>query len=121
MARQTLTKLTAPGSFPALPLTADSADLPMTAADTSNKEQFVATGKDLIVAHNTGASAYTVTITSVADGRNRRTGDITSYSIGAGEYAAFGPFEKAGWMQTDGKIYLEANNTAVKFGVVALP
>lgn len=121
MARQTLTKLTPGGSFPSIPLTANSADLPMTAADAVNKEQFAATGKDLVIAHNTGASPYTVTITSVADGRTKRTGDIATYSIGAGEYAAFGPFEKLGWAQADGMIYLEASNASVKFGVVALP
>lgn len=121
MARQTLSKLTALGSYPVLPLTANSADLPMTAADATNKEQFVATGKDLIIVHNTGASAYTVTVTSVLDVRNNRTGDIATYSLGAGEYAAIGPLEKMGWMQSDGKIYIEASNAAVKFGVVALP
>lgn len=121
MARQTLSKLTALGSYPVLPLTANSVDLPMTAAIVADKEQFVSTGKDLIVAHNTGAGAHTITITSVADGHTKRTGDVTAYSIGAGEYAVFGPFEKAGWMQSNGKIYLEANDAEVKFGVVALP
>lgn len=120
MARQTLSKLTSLGNFPSIPLTANSADLPMTAANTTDKEQFVASGRDLIIIHNTGASAYTFTVTSVADGRNKRTGDIATYSLGAGEYAAIGPLEKDGWMQNDGKIYLEASNAAVKFGVVAL-
>jgi len=121
MARYTHTKLIALGSYPALALVANSADLPMTAANATDKQEVVMTGKDLIVAHNTGAGARTVTITSVADGRNKRTGDITSYSIGAGEYAVFGPFEKAGWMQSNGKLYFEAEHAEVKFGVVALP
>jgi hypothetical protein len=120
MPRQTLTKLTALGTFPALPLTANSADLTMTAADATNKEQFVASGNDLIIAHNTGASTRTITVTSVADGQTKRTGDITTFSLGAGEYAAFGPFGKQGWMQADGKIYLEASHAEVKFGVVQL-
>jgi len=120
MARQTLTKLTALGTFPALQPAANSADLTMTAADTVNKEQFVASGNDLIIAHNTGASPHTITVTSVADGQTKRTGDITAYSLGAGEYAALGPFAKQGWVQADGKIYLEANHAEVKFGVVQL-
>src|SRR5689334_19627624 len=110
MARQTLTKLTVLGSFPTLPITANAADLPMTAADATNKEQFVLDGKHIIIAHNTGAGARTVTLTSVADAGNARTGDITAYSIGAGEYAAFGPFDRQGWMQTAGYMYIEAEH-----------
>lgn len=121
MPRQTLPKLIVGGNYPSLPLTANSADLPMTAADVVNKEQFVATGKDLTIAHNTGISTRTITITSVADPKNRRSGDITTYSLGAGEYAAFGPFEREGWMQSDGNIYLEASHADIKFGIVTLP
>lgn len=121
MARQTHTKVTALGSYPALALVAHSVDLPMTAAIVADKEQVVMSGNDLLVAYNSGGAPYTITITSVAEGRTKRTGDITAYSLGAGEYAVFGPFEKSGWMQTDGKLYFEANNALVKFGVVGLP
>lgn len=120
MARATLTKLAALGSKSAPYATANAADLPMTAADASNKNQFAVGGNDLVIAHNTGASAYTVTVTSVADPQYGRTGDIAAYSIGAGEYAVFGPFNMAGWLQTDGYVYLEASNASVKFGVVQL-
>jgi len=92
----------------------------MTAADATNKEQFFSTGKELVIAHNTGVSTRTITITSVASARNNRTGDITTYSLGAGEYAALGPFEREGWMQSDGYIYLEASHADVKFGIVTL-
>lgn len=115
MARQTLTKATAPGAY----ATAGAA-ITMTAADTVNKEQFVSTGKELVIAQNTGGSPYTVTINSVAD-EYGRTGDVTAYSVAAGAIAVFGPFPVHGWRQSDDKIYLEANNTAVKFGVIALP
>ena len=121
MPRATLTKVTAPGNNPVLPITANAVDLPMTAANAANKEQFVASGKDLIIAFNSGAGARTVTITSVADPKNNRTGDITTYSIGAGEYAVFGPFNREGWMQSDGYIYIEAEHAEVKWGVITLP
>jgi len=121
MARYTHVKTTALGNFPALALVANSVDLAMTAAVAADKEQTVMSGKDLVIAHNTGAGARTVTFTSVANGQDKRTGDITTYSIGAGEFAVFGPFEKSGWMQTDGKLYFEAEHAEVKFGVVALP
>lgn len=115
MARQTLTKSSAPGSYATAGVV-----VTMTAADTVNKEEFASTGKELVIAHNTGASPYTVTITSVAD-EYGRSGDITAYSIAAGVIAAFGPFPVHGWRQSNDKIYLEANNIAVKFGVIVLP
>lgn len=120
MARATLTKTTALGKWGDYSV-ANSADLTMAAADASNKNQFVATGNDLVVAHNTGGSAYTVTVTSVEDPVTGRTGDVSAYSVGAGEYAVFGPFSMYGWVQSDGFIYLEASNASVKFGVVVLP
>jgi hypothetical protein len=121
MARQTLTKSTAQGNFPTLQPAANSLDLIMTAADATNKEQFVASGKDLIIFHNTGVSTRAVTFTSVVDPKNNRPGDVTAYSIGAGKYGHFGPLTREGWMQTDGYIYSEASHADVKFGVITLP
>jgi hypothetical protein len=108
------------GAFPTIPLTVTSADLIETAADATLKQSTVLTGRELIIAHNTGAGARTVTFTSVADERGR-TGDITTYSIGAGKIAVFGPFTRAGWMQSGGLIYYEAEHAEVKFGVIRLP
>ncbi len=119
MAKVTLTKTNLPGSYPATPLVADSADLVLTAASVASKNQFAPTGKEIIVAYNSGGSPYTVTINSVAD-ENKRTGDITTYSIGAGEIAVFGPVLLDGWRQSDGYIYLEASNAAVKFAVISI-
>ncbi len=119
MARTTLTKTNLPGSYPATPLTADAADVVWTAADVANKNQFLPTGKEIILARNSGAAPYTVTINSTADQHNR-TGDITTYSIGIGETAIFGIVPLDGWRQSDGFIYLEASNVAVLFAVVTL-
>lgn len=118
MARVTLTAYAPLGTLGTL-YTAGAADLTMTAADASNKQQVVHSGKVLVVAHNTGASAYTITITSTVDYAGR-TGDVSAYSLGAGEYAVFGPFDLDGWVQTDGKLYFEASNASVKFAVVDL-
>lgn len=114
MPRTDLTKITAPGS-----IQYTGTVLTMTAADVANMNQFTASGKDLIIAHNTGASPYTVTVTSIADPYGR-TKDIAAQSLAAGEYRVFGPMETVGWTQTDGKIYLQASNASVKFGVIAL-
>lgn len=117
MARTSLTPLTALGAYGTY--SANAADVTMTAADVANKNQATMSAKLLLIAHNTGGSAYTVTVDSVADPYGRE-GDITTYSVGAGEYAVFGPFEPAGWRQSDGKLYFEASNAAVKFGLVRL-
>lgn len=121
MARSTLVKTTAPGNFPTLQPSAGSLAVTMAATVVADKAQFLASGKDLVICRNTGGSPYTVTITSVASAKNNRTGDITSYSIAAGGIAVFGPFEREGWMQSDGYVYVEANNVAVEFGVITLP
>lgn len=118
MARTSLTKTTALGAYGTY--SAAAAKLTMTAADVANMNQVTFGGEDLVIAHNTGGSPYTLTITSVADPFGR-TQDITTYSIPAGEYAIFGPFKAAGWLQSDGKLYLAASNASVLLGVVKLP
>lgn len=101
---------------------ANELDLTMVAADAVNGNSFVCTGREILIAHNTGASARTLTISSVA-GDDGRTGDINAYSIGAGEYAYFpqGLTQKRGWIQTSGVINVLANNAEVKLGILRLP
>ena len=118
MARTALTKTTALGAYGTY--SAGAADMTMAAADTVDQNSFVFAGKDLVIAHNTGGSPATITINSVSDPYGR-DGDISAYSLGAGEYAVFGPFDAAGWLQSDGSMYLEASSADVKFGVVKLP
>lgn len=115
MARTTLTKTEAKKNGYGSTLVA----LTMAAADTTNQNDFVAEGDDLIVIHNTGGSPYTVTINSVADPFGR-TQDVNAVSVPAGEYRIFGPLKTLGWMQSTGKIHLEASNAAVKFGIIKL-
>lgn len=117
MPRATLTKKTAPGPY--ADLVATAADLTMVAANVADKNQFHCGHRDLVFAHNTGVTPHTITITSAPD-EYGRSEDITAYSLGAGKYAVFGPFEPHGWQQTDGYIYLEADHAEIKLGIVAL-
>ena len=95
--------------------------LTLTAWDAANGNRFLSTGKELLLVQNTHASTtYTVTVTSVADALGR-TKDIAAFSMVAQALAIFGPFDSLGWMQTDGYIYIDANNAAVKFQVITLP
>ena len=118
MARTTLTKTQAKGPFPTLPVAADGLDLLLTAADVANKNQFLPGGNDVVVMQNSGAAPYTVTLTTAPDAQNR-TGDISTYSLAAGDIACI-VIKTAGWVQADGFVYLEASNAAVKFGILAL-
>lgn len=116
MARVTMT----PTDLSATDAQTDGVSVTFTAADATNKQQVTLTGREIIIAHNTGAGARTVTITSVADDMGR-TGDITADSIAAGGYHAYGPFPLEGWEQTDGKLYFEASHAEVEFAILRTP
>jgi len=109
----------APLSYPTLQPAANALDITLTAADATNKQQTPLSGPIAIVAYNTGVGARTVTFTSVKDARNR-TGDITAYSIGAGEMAILKFPSTEGWIQTDGMLYYEAEHAEVKFAAISL-
>lgn len=118
MARVTVPKNLAPGSYGIAGVT-----LTETAADTSNFNQFLMTGAELLLARNSnaGSTAHTVTITSVTDDRGR-AGTITAESIAAGAAHAFGPFtKKLGWAQSNGYLYFQANHAEILFSVIQLP
>jgi len=92
----------------------------MSAADAVNGNDVLATNDMLVVAQNTGGSAYTVTITSKPLAGFDRQGDVSAVSLAAGEIRLF-RLTKNGWMDsTSKKIAFSANNSAVKFSVVDL-
>jgi hypothetical protein len=100
---------------------AGAADFTFAAGATST-DTFACTGRQILLAYNSGASPYTVTISSVSDEQNR-SGDITTYSLAAGDYAVFGIglTNSPGWKQTDGTIIVDVENAAVKWAVLTLP
>ena len=121
MARGVITPVTPLGSYN--PYVADAANvvpaaMSGSAGDDGNK--FVASGKDLVLVEETAGAGQTITFSSVNDPYGR-TGDITTYALGANEFAVFGAFNVVGWRQTDNNIYFEANSANVKVVVVALP
>lgn len=128
MARTTLTKTTLNSAYPALPITALSADLNFqasTGSSGSNGNQFAwgDSARLLLIAINTGVSARTVTITSKVDPYNR-TGDITAYAVAIGALAA--PIasawilERQGFYQSDGMLYCEASHAEIKFACIPI-
>ena len=118
MARTVLTKKALLGPYGDYSVAQSATLTNLTAADVANKNMFVAGSSDLIVAINTGGSPYTVSVTSVADAFGR-TKDIATYSLAAAEIALI-QIAPPGWKQSDGNIYLEASNVAVKFAIVPL-
>lgn len=114
-----LTPVTIIGPFAAV--SAGAADFTWTAGDTGT-DTFACTGREILLAYNSGGSPYTITITSVDD-QFGRSEDITAYSLAAGDYAVFGVglTNSPGWKQTNGTIIVDVENAAVKWAVLKLP
>jgi hypothetical protein len=107
-------------SYPTLQPAADSLDIAFTAADTVNFEQTPMTAPFILFFWNSGGVSATVTINSVADTK-RRTGDITTYSLAAGDISAVAFPSTEGWKQADGNLYYQASSNIIKFAAVGAP
>lgn len=115
MARTALTKTIATGKYPTA-----GVNCPFAIWDATNGNQFVATGKDIIIVFNTDTASHTYTIHSVADDKGR-SGDITAQTLAAGLHHIIGPLPIDAWAQTGGVITLDASDATVKFAVIQLP
>lgn len=123
MARTTITPQNpAVGNgYPALPLAADAAELAFVAGDVANGNDFVTTGREIVLVWNTSAdTAYDFTVTPAAD-RFGRVGTSIVHEVDFAAVSMFGPFPLEGWRQTDGKIWLAVENAALTIAVVRLP
>jgi hypothetical protein len=109
-------------SQPFAAIAALAANFVWTAGDAVNGNSFLCTGRELLIAHNTGAGARTITISGVADAFGRSV-DIGPYSIGAGLYSVFpqGLTMSKGWMQTNRQIYIAVEHAEVELCVLRLP
>jgi hypothetical protein len=97
-------------------------DFTLAASTAATTDAWTCTGKDILILFNSGSIAYTATITSQADEKNR-TEDITDYSLAAGDYAAFGCglTNGKGWMDSSKKITITTSNILIKVAVLRLP
>jgi len=123
MARLAITVQEPAGFWPELPLTAGAEDFTWTAsgADFADGFSFTNTGRELILIRNDNVGAQTITISSVVD-RFNRTGDITTYSMAADDYAWFGPFKQEGWNQSGTQtLYAAVTAADLYICVVRLP
>lgn len=108
------------GPFPTLPVSALALDFVFTAADDVNLDDFIFTGRELILINNTTGGALTITLTSAPDPQGRSS-DIVAYSVGAGLFSMFWAGSLIGWQQTDRKFHLEASAVGVEFAIVRIP
>lgn len=116
--RTTLVKTVAPGAYAGAGIA-----VTLAAADVANKNRFVASGRDLVIAFQSVTTERHITINSVADPYGR-TGDITADHLPAalGSIRIYGPLPCLGWRQVGSSyIHLEADNAEAKFGIVQLP
>lgn len=108
-----LTKTDAPGAY-----VSALTQLRMTAATVSGDE-FTLTTNDILVVHNTDASAHNITITSVASADlGNRSGDITNHSVDAGEIHIWGPARLNGWRNSNGRLAVTAEDTSIELGII---
>ncbi|MFW6079531.1 MAG: hypothetical protein ACODAE_07920 [Gemmatimonadota bacterium] len=113
MARTTLTKTDLPGAY-----AGDGETLTFEAADVTDMNDFVFTGGEIVIARNTdGGAAHDVTLSSADDPFGRRE-DIED-SVPADAVRVYGPFKRRGWLQSDGRFHLEADDAAIEFAVLA--
>lgn len=121
MARAVMTITSMPAKYPTLPISANGLDVAFTAAGASFAlgHEYAITGKEILIVRNGNVGAQTVTITSCADPYNR-TGNITTYSIGVGEYAIFPQFQLTGWQQADGYLWVDFSAADEEYIVLRL-
>lgn len=116
MARTVLTPIEAPGGRP-LTLT----DATPVAADTSNGNRFLITGREILIIENTGGSTHTVTFQTIAVAGRQDPNHNTAINVAAGAQKVCGPFPLKEYKQTDGYLYVTANHAEVTFTVLKLP
>jgi hypothetical protein len=102
-------------------ITAGTADFTWAACSTDT-DTFPCTGKEIIIVRNsnTGSTAYTFTVTSVVDEKNRERTE--AYTLQAGDYAVFGMglTTKQGW-RNGTNIIIDVSNAEVLVAILKLP
>ena len=99
---------------------AGAQDIPVEASDSANGNHFTASGKDLLIVHNTDAGAQTVTVECKEDSHGR-DGSVPAYSLAAGDIAYIGILDTDGYKQTDGTVIIGTSADTVKLAVLRFP
>lgn len=99
-----------------------AAALNFSAADNTNGNYCILTGREVVIAYNSDTVAQTITVSSAPDVLGR-TLDITAYSLPTLTYAVLGPFPLPGWGQSGSPRTLNftASAATVKYAIISLP
>lgn len=114
MAAQAIARTTRPGSW-----SQTGVAVTMTAGQVGSGDNTVALAAAenvLVLAHNTGGSSATITITSVADPVFGRTGNVAAQTLAAGEIRLFNLVAQ-GWAAND-VVTIAVSATTVKLGAI---
>lgn len=120
MARTPIAVQIPKGPYPALPVAANSLDIVFSAADAANDNlaAFANNPRLLVLvrnAHASNAGTFNITSAPIVN----RTGDITGYSLNAGETAGF-IVDRTGWRQSTGDLHFDASDATMMFALLAI-
>jgi hypothetical protein len=118
MPRTALTVQTAKGPYP-VTVAANDLDFTFAASDVANGNDYISSGREIILVQNINASPQTFTINTAPDQLNR-TNNITAFSLGASEFAVFWPGNAFGFIQSDGKVWLNGAHIDIKWAIIRL-
>ena len=101
---------------------AGTADFTFAAGTLTDGDTFVCTGREILLAYNPTAGALTITVTATDDETNRAE-SITTYSLAAGDFAAFGVglTNAKGWKSATGTIRITVSSASLTVAVLRLP
>lgn len=111
--------VTPKGPYPGT-VNANDLDVVQFTLDNTNGNVWTGNGRDLLVIQNPTAGAITVTLTSSSDASKRKA-DITTYSLGVGEFMAFWYGNLVGWDQGGGALYIDCSATGLKGIIFRIP
>lgn len=121
MARTALTPIAVTSRATVTAVTPGDLDIEWEASDSGDGNYFTPTDKDILLVYNANVGAQTFTIDAAPDGYGR-DGAITTYSLGAGEYAMLpGILKTACFQQTDGTVHLDSSSDDIKYIILSLP
>lgn len=115
MARTVITPISQTSKYP----TAFTA-VTWTAADPTNGNRFVLTGRETLLVRNVGATTNVTFFSSTSEPQNR-SGDITNSSLATNGHATLGPLALNGWRQEDGYAWVTGQTANIEFAVLRQP
>ena len=114
MARTVLTVLEVPRTHPG-----GEVVYTWTAHDTVNENEFVLTGREVLLIKSTDAGPQDVVISSVPDSFGRSQ-DLT-VTVAASAEVALAFLSREGWMQPEGTLHLDCTVATISYAVLRLP